>query len=75
MVMVEETGLKVAGYDKSALPRLTLWTESPPSFVGAQQVSSSSFVIPANSAGLLILYPFKCRIGSTAPSRIRFRNA
>src|SRR5215469_9448913 len=28
----------------------------------------------ASSVGLLILYPFRCRIGSTAPSRMGFKN-
>src|SRR5215470_15150206 len=36
--------------------------------------SSSSWVMRDSRVGLLILYPFKCRIGKTAPSRIGFKN-
>ena len=36
--------------------------------------SLSSFEIRANTVGLLILYPLRCRIGSTAPSFFALRN-
>src|SRR5262249_8288545 len=36
--------------------------------------SSSWWMTRAQMVGLLILYPFRCRIGRTAPSRIGFKN-
>src|SRR6185369_6639640 len=39
-----------------------------------RRLCSSSEEIRAEMVGLALLHPFRCRIGSTAPSRIRLRN-
>src|SRR5262249_43911200 len=42
--------------------------------VPRENASSSSWGTGAQIVGLLILYPFRCRIGRTAPSRTGLRN-